>query len=300
LKGRDDDENLKLWEKSWITPQPNEQPVILAKEKEAEPKLLTAATGPSTADSFVEPVKEDFMIGEILSSSRNILETAPLGAELKLVPDDLSNELKIDGDLISFLTSADPSPIPEEDTIEDSAEPLESTNDIICAIKEEVAAQEIVEQTSEKKPVFEGSSEPTPAIEEVSEAGGKLMDKILPLDTPKEEHLADDLEVTTNGSFDSINNSLVPENNINPTTSTVPSKNDLLKTCRMHLLEHILDIQQKLVERLGHIEKRVKEQEVEMGFEKSIPDDDSDLTAFKSSVKSLYKDLDTIIDLANL
>jgi hypothetical protein len=81
-------------------------PVAAAASASAAPTL------PPDAGQF--RVGGEDVIGDILSHSKNILETPALETELRNVPEDLSSDLKIEGDLISFITSNDvPHPEPQ-------------------------------------------------------------------------------------------------------------------------------------------------------------------------------------------
>ena len=102
--------------KEWATEWPSVIPVIEKEDDEDVPSALpsTQPVVPTAlvTDGFPSLGSDQLVLGDILSDSKNILEKpSNEGMKSEVIPDDLSNELKIDGDLISFLTSHDPPPV---------------------------------------------------------------------------------------------------------------------------------------------------------------------------------------------
>lgn len=252
--------DLKLWYKSWTEEEPiinHDVPSELPVKKEPAP-IEPAA---SSNNQYQEKANED-ILGDILSHSRNILETAPLGSELKHVPDDI-NELKIDGDLISFLTSVDPSP----------AVPFDST-DMNNVLDQQVTSQEI-----------QGSIDQALDQAQVKQEHEDSQDTIV------EERK----EVVAHTQQSRQEVSKTRKKSAMPVADPDLTDETVLSTCRKNLSDHIMQIQSRLKSRLDLIEAKVTDLEQEMGIDGlSEEEQKEDLNSFKESLQGIYKDLDTI------
>lgn len=127
-----DHPDLRLWSKAWPKihdSDDNAAPDVPADVPNQTLQMASSnGSNSSMSQTCIVPVattapaaiqaegqfRGDDMIGDILSHSKNILETPSLDSELRSVPEDLGSDLKIDGDLISYIDSTDvPNPVPQ-------------------------------------------------------------------------------------------------------------------------------------------------------------------------------------------
>ena len=64
--------------------------------------------------------------------------------------------------------------------------------------------------------------------------------------------------------------------------------------CRQNLIDHILDIQNRLEKRLDLLETKVNELEREYGLDPNPIKVEQDTFTFKNIIKDLYKDLEIV------
>jgi hypothetical protein len=109
---------LTKWKKSWPSVIPfiereEEEQIALKQERSLSRQETVVQTTTPLAETAPFPATSLDVLGDILSNSRNILEKPDNDQEMR-EEDELegeANELKIEGDLISFLTSSDPIPV---------------------------------------------------------------------------------------------------------------------------------------------------------------------------------------------
>ncbi|KAI1303084.1 PHD finger protein 20-like protein 1 [Halotydeus destructor] len=265
-------DKLKPWENSWVKKKD------FSHTNGAMPSTVkqTTSEGVSALPVLSQTVSEsslrenDDVIGDMLSMPKNALEQEALAADMKL-PDDLSNELKIDGDLISFLTSGDASPPHNTDSNPSApgdagAKPAE--NKLKISNADEDSQNTIVD------------------------GGGSGDGDARPKEVSLESHSVADEKPSKNTKTD------MKCKNAPPTATGAESA---VEICLRNLLEHIEDVQERLLDRLSKVETKLRDIEIEMAL---CPNDESeemkDLNAFKTSIKGLYKDLSSVVQIAKL
>ncbi|RWS25423.1 uncharacterized protein B4U80_00560 [Leptotrombidium deliense] len=298
LLKKDDDPNLRLFEKAWT-------------EKKEEISLESENAAETENDTNLK-VNESDMLGDIFSMSTNILENKISGQDFN-VPDDLRNDLQDEADLISFITSPD---IKTTDDVNNQDSVSASTS--VGGNHDSVAQENCVQNNEEHemKPDTTGlqnecelNSDSKNSTSKSSSSDNLKSDK-----NDRDENCEDSQSTIVDGCFDegekSVNSSLgnrsqKSTNDIESTvekelTSEVNNDDPMLSTCHRNLIEHILDMQAKVLERLALIETKVCELEDDFGYEGSNEDEAKEnLIAFKDSVKGLYTDLDVVKKIAD-
>lgn len=303
-------DEIKIWSESWVKkpefdlPKPPETPVKSEDVPVVDPVVLET------------PLKanESEMISDILSLSKNILEQAPLApADLKLVPDDLGQELKIDADLINFITSTDNSPVgdavAEEPLVANTGDPLPSLD---SAFVGDVGGGGVAPPVDQKPQEPQQQPEPKPLEPAVTGEVNQPSQPAPPATVDEDSQNTIVGENETAASTSAAGPTADAPATVSDADKQAEAKkaeaeaaekaerDELIAKCKGHLLEHINDLQAILRERLQLIEKKLAELESDMGLSSKDELLEEDAAAFKWSVKGFYKDLETIMNITKL
>ncbi|RWS07235.1 hypothetical protein B4U79_17486 [Dinothrombium tinctorium] len=301
-----DDPNFKLFTKPWVEKKESEctisngNDVESANEVESESNLK---------------VNESDMFGDILSFSTNILETKPTGQDINNVPEDLRQELQDDADLISFLTSSDVKSDSIKDTELGFTNRIDSGNECARNAGYSSTNTEVQKSGNGKNGSDEAICDDVRHLDESVKNDDKRHRETDSMYQVKDEEdsqstiVEDSFEEDTEKSSLSGNKKLIKTNNCEKKNDyvnekSIESKNALdpfITNCRQNLIDHILDIQAKVAERLTLIEAKVNELEEDFGYQGTSEEEAKEsLVAFKDSIKGLYTDLDTVKKIADI
>ena len=319
--------DLMFWSYSWLNKEPR-----LSNFKENTDLV-------SSVNEFDGlKVNEADMIGDIFKYSKNILENVPLEQDISSVPDDLKNELLEDTDLINFIASSY-SEMNETKEARDVKDTLSNEMTITDAnsklVENELEAKNSfadkslfsfkgsekessylttnVDNQADKMSLSSTQEEETQALKEIKNCDEDSQKTILndtnensevkheeTKESTKPVSIKSNSEDTeTSEETEMSQEGFIAEPNGTLMLSNLESNLTTNETSRQNLLDHILDVQRKITERLNLIEKCARSLEEKMELES---DDENiirqDRASFSELVKGLYKDLDIVAKIA--